>query len=194
MLYYYNDYSYEYGDNGNHGNGDNEYEYESYSDYPELDHCEPDHTLSEPDYHDHDTDQTEYNNYANCENNANDANREVDEAHPPQWSEYKGNEVYEHGELEYEGHEVHEHGELVYDDDEALELRELENMVDKWGYEPQGLEHHNSGALGTHGDKYGRDDDDDDVHTSTPTYVPTSPLSFTPAPTPLTRDSSNSNQ
>jgi len=110
MSYYYEDPGYtKYGNYGDDGYD----EYESYLNYVEPDHQEPKPTPSESNHHNYDyvTDPTEYNHHANCEYNADDANRAVNEADQPQWSEYEGDKVQGlDWEGEYEGIEVHEHG------------------------------------------------------------------------------------
>ncbi|KIM78148.1 hypothetical protein PILCRDRAFT_11372 [Piloderma croceum F 1598] len=144
MSYHYEDTG--YADYGNHGD-DGYDEYEPYSDYMEPDHWEPEPTPSEPNYHeyDHITDPTEYSHHTNCEYNADDANREVNEAHQPQWSKYEGAKVQELEELihdgdgmEWEGgYEGYEHEELVYEPKHKVEANYAEHNAEA-GYAEHG--------------------------------------------------------
>jgi hypothetical protein len=129
---------------------------------------------------------------------------EGDEVHEQEEFEYEGNEVCQQEEMEYECRELEYHNTGMdnriyepqgprYDSDEACEQEELTRMADKWGYKPHGLEY-NGSTLGTNDDKYGHNDnDDDDVYTSTPMYIPTSPF-FTLAPIPCPHNLPNAIQ
>jgi hypothetical protein len=186
---HYNNYEYEYTNDGNHSNNGYD-EYEPYSDYGEPDHWE---TEPKPDHYEEQECNTPYSDSMDHENG-------------PDGYEY-GNE-----ELEHEGYELHELEEVYTDEEgygleeeryknneqgmdqygecdkeETREQEELQRMADKWGYEPHDLKY-NGSTLSTNDDE-----DDDNVYTPTPTYVPTNPLS-SPTPIPLARDSSHSNQ
>ena len=144
MAYYYHPnhdvYTYECADYGNHGNDKYEYEYNLYSD-----HNEPDQNPPEPNYNNNEMDAPwdEGPEYQTRE----ETYEEIRGTHKHRELKYEnGNKAYEHRELEYapkelEGNEhgVYEHDDLVYDDDKMCKLKELERMVNKEGYEPQGL-------------------------------------------------------
>jgi hypothetical protein len=231
MSYYYespdyDDCSYEYADDGSYGN--NEYnEYELYSNHTESDHGDPDPDPPELDNTIYgDTAPLEYDEYEDVVVNGEvydlgELNNAINEEQEPSGYELEqGGLEYEPEGLEdvdgwtdgehkieeerYETEEwKHEHRELEYDD-EALELRELEHMVETWGYEPQGLEYHHNDALGTNDDTHEHGalehDDDDDAHVLTPaellalsntTYVPAHlvpvyhPNTYHPIPAPI---------
>jgi hypothetical protein len=69
---------------------------------------------------------------------------------------------YEHNMLEYEDAEkenrVYEPRKPERDNDETYELEELDHTSGEWRYEPQTLEYHDSGTLGTRDDTYRHDD------------------------------------
>jgi hypothetical protein len=179
MAYYYQDpnhdiYTYEHVNDGNHS--DNGY-------HDEPDHCRFEDT---PEAFKYEHRQPECDGYEPMGHRYEDGEEQV------HWEgEYRGEiEGYEHRELKGEGNwigEAHEHGEPVYDDgDEMLEQEELKHMVHKWGDEPHdlkyyGLEYYGNGTLGTNGSKH---EHDNDVHASTPTYVPPIPSPSPPHPSP----------
>ena len=102
MSYYYQHSQYE--DYGNQGNENYKYEYESYLDHAEPDHWEPNHTLSETEYHDYKPNHIDPNPSEPNHNHEHDEHgfvREVpeykvmDEAHErePDWEAFKQAEM-----------------------------------------------------------------------------------------------------
>jgi hypothetical protein len=195
MSYYYEDDPYEYDDNGNYGDNNYEDDYESYSDYTESDHGDPDPDPSE-------FDNTNYNDTTPIEYEDIEVNWEVYsleglESVVNEGHEYEVNEgEYEHelGELRYEDevaiYEGYKLGELKCDEDEmdrcgrlehegeyALGYKIAEELVHEPEssaeasyevYEPQGLEYHHNYALETSDDTYENgvlEHDDADVFT-----------------------------
>jgi hypothetical protein len=151
MSYYhqnpdYGVYAYEYEDKGNHGNGNYKYEHDSYSDYNESDH-----NISEPDYHNNETDPP----WDKGPETGQERCEETGGAHKHGRLEYEGGEPnredYEQERLECERieltggeykdeereNEARKPQERGYN--EALELK-LERMSYEWGHEPERFE------------------------------------------------------
>jgi hypothetical protein len=129
--------------------------------------------------YDHATDPIEYSHHTNCEYNADNANREVNEAYQPQWSEYEG-EVKRH-ELECREDEIGEYEEEKYEP-KGLKYEGYEHGEPM--YEPEHNAETDYAKHGLHGFEY-------DEHSGE--YIP-SPSFPTPAPTPCTCNAPCSNQ
>lgn len=136
MSYHYEDDSYECSNNGNCGDESNDYNYESYLDYAEPNHCEPE---LEPPPFELDYDDTGHNNYSDCEKDTNCTSWEVEEE--PQRFESEGEVLYEWERLEYRGDEIYKHEGLEQWSDREYPPGEPNDKIKGDVYYPVGSEY-----------------------------------------------------